>query len=186
MVACLTTWPTFFGSRFFNGDNCHRCLGDVRSIDQPNNDVQMEAGWCRLSRMKRCTRIWLTVAAVAVGIVLLSIVAVAAHTSLRDGSFRQRTFDSISWKTGDVRTRGEMVASLLGQPLLFGRNRDEVLAVLGKPDEDHETLFLYRVDVGRRILWRPFLETLVVQLDGKMRVSRFDTVDGLSTLPPKP
>ena len=70
-----------------------------------------------------------------------------------------------------------MVASLREQSLLRDKTREDVLALLGKPDEDHEGLLRYRVDVGRRIGWRPFLVTLTVQFDGKMRFYRAEVTD---------
>jgi hypothetical protein len=120
---------------------------------------------------------WSTKSKVVVGVVAACILGFAAYTSLRDYSFRQRQFDSSTWKQGDVRVRGEMVESLCAQSLLRDKTRDDVLALLGKPDEDHAGQLRYRVDVGRRIAWRPFLVSLFVEFDDKMRVYRVETVD---------
>jgi hypothetical protein len=100
-----------------------------------------------------------------------------AYTSLRDYSFHPRQFDSIAWQAGDVRLRGQMSESLRTEPFLRDKTRDEVLALLGKPDEDHEGQLRYRLDVGRRIGWRPFLVTLFVEFDDKMHVHRVEIVD---------
>ena len=105
------------------------------------------------------------------------MLGLAGYTSLRDYSFHQRQFETSAWKQGAMRIRGEMVESLRGQSLLHGKTREDVLALLGKPDEDHEGLLRYRIDVGRRIAWRPFLVTLVVEFDGNMRFYRADVVD---------
>lgn len=108
-------------------------------------------------------------------IVVGCILVLAGYTSARDFSFRQRQFDSGTWRNGHVRVRGEMVQSLREQ--LIGKSRDEVLALLGKPDENDQRLLRYRVDVGRRIAWRPFMVTLSVEFDDKLRVYRAETVD---------
>jgi hypothetical protein len=105
------------------------------------------------------------------------MLGLAGYTSLRDYSFHQRQFETSAWKQGAVRVRGEMVESLRGQSLLRDKTREDVLALLGKPDEDHEGLLRYRIDVGRRIAWRPFLVTLIVEFDDKMRFYRADVVD---------
>jgi len=112
-----------------------------------------------------------------VGVAVACVLIVAGYTSLRDYSFRQCQFDSSAWQAGDVRVRGQMSESLRAQSLLRDKTRDEVLALLGKPDEDHEGQLRYRLDVGRRIGWRPFLVTLFVELDDKMRVHRTEIVD---------
>src|SRR5689334_22361339 len=114
---------------------------------------------------------------IVAGVLAVFVVGFAAYTSLRDYSFHQRQFEASAWNQGTVRVRGEMVESLRGQSLLREKTREEVLALLGKPDEDHEGLLRYRVDVGRRIAWRPFLVTLIVEFDDKMRFYRADVVD---------
>lgn len=116
-------------------------------------------------------------APIAIGAVAASVLVVAVYTCLRDYSFRQRQFDSSVWRQGDVRVRGEMVESLRAQPLLREKTRDEILALLGKPDEDHDGQLRYRVDVGRRVAWRPSMVTLFVEFDEKMRVHRAEVVD---------
>jgi hypothetical protein len=120
---------------------------------------------------------WRTKSKVAIGVVAAAILGVAAYTSLRDISFHQRPFDSSVWQRGGLRVRGEMVDSLRDRALLTSRTPDEVIAVLGKPDEDHNGQLRYRVDVGRRIGWQPFFVTLVVNLDDKGRVYQVVTVD---------
>jgi hypothetical protein len=114
---------------------------------------------------------------VAASVVVVCILVAAVYTSLRDYSFRQTRFDSSAWRAGDVRVRGQMAESLRTQSLLRDKTKDEVLALLGKPDEDHESQLQYRLDVGRRIGWRPFLVTLFVEFDDKMRVHRTEIVD---------
>ena len=114
---------------------------------------------------------------VLAGVIVACVLAGAAYTSLRDYSFRPRQFDSIAWQSGDVRVRGQMSESLWTQSLLRDKTRDEVLALLGKPEEDHEGQLRYRLDVGRRIWWRPFLVTLFIEFDDKMRVHRTEIVD---------
>jgi len=113
------------------------------------------------------------------GVLAACILAFVAYTSLHDRSFRERQFDSSAWKQGGVRVRGEMVELLCAQSLMQDKSQDEVLALLGKPEEDNKDKgqLRYRVDVGRRIAWEPFMVSLIVELDGSMRVYRVFTVD---------
>ncbi len=119
----------------------------------------------------------LTLGLVAVFVLAAFLLVVAAYTSLHDRTFSPRQFDSLSWRQGDVRMRGEMTASLQRQALLRNKSRDEVLALLGKPDEDREYQLRYQVDVGRRIAWSRFCEILIVTLDEKHNVDRVERVD---------
>jgi hypothetical protein len=105
------------------------------------------------------------------------ILAFAGYTSIRDLSFRRRPFESSVWKQGDSRVHGEMVESLRGQFLLQAKTKEEVLALLGEPHDDRGALLDYEVDVGRRIAWRPFMLTLVIMFDDKMRVDSVEIVD---------
>lgn len=114
---------------------------------------------------------------IIVGTLLFCGLAFAGYTSLHDPSFRQRRFDSTAWKEGTPRTRGQMVTSLQAQSLLLKKSREEVLALLGRPDEEIQGQLRYRVDVGRRIAWEPFLLTLIVEMDEKAGVYRVVTVD---------
>ena len=110
-------------------------------------------------------------AMILLGTLLLCGLVFAGYTCFHDRSFRQREFDSAAWKVGTARTRGEMVASLQVQSLLQQKTRDEVTGLLGKPDEEHEGgLLRYRVDVGRRIAWEPFLLTLIAVAFGPARL----------------
>jgi hypothetical protein len=112
-----------------------------------------------------------------VGTLLLCGLGLAGYTSFHDRSSHQREFDSNGWKEGNPRTRGQMVASLQAQSLLLKKTRDELLGLLGKPDEEVQGLLRYRVDVGLRIAWEPFLITLAIEFDEKTRVYRAVTVD---------
>jgi hypothetical protein len=114
---------------------------------------------------------------IALGIAVALVLGFVGYTSLRDRSFHALAFDSDAWKQGDARVRGEMVASLCDQSLLRGKAREEVIALLGKAEEDLQGLLRYRVDVGRRVDWKPLLVSLVVEFDDKGRVHRAITVD---------
>ena len=50
-------------------------------------------------------------------------------------------------------------------PLLRDKTREEVLDLLGAPDESHEGQLRYKVDIGRRIGWRPFPVSLFVEFE---------------------
>jgi len=138
------------------------------------------AQFTTLGHMTRLTQ-WSVTAKLTLGLVavlvLMFVLVVAAYTSLHDHTFNPRQFDSQSWKQGDLRMRGEMVESLQSQALLRNKSRDEVLALIGKPDEDRGYQLRYEVDVGRRIAWSRFCEILVVTLDEKQNVDRVERVD---------
>jgi hypothetical protein len=60
-------------------------------------------------------------------------------------------FDALQWANADLRTRGRMVDDLLRRELLLGKNRNEVIQLLGEPDSDsaEELICLsYQVDIG--------------------------------------
>jgi len=112
--------------------------------------------------------------AIAAGVCLLCF---AGYTALRDWSFHQRQFDSALWKQGNARIRGEMVDSLHRGSFLHGKNRDETIDLLGKPDEDHQGVFVYRIDLGRRLAWHSLVETLWVEFNDRLVVSRLERTD---------
>jgi outer membrane protein assembly factor BamE (lipoprotein component of BamABCDE complex) len=114
---------------------------------------------------------------VIVSTVLGCILFLAAYSSVVDHSFREREFNSMIWKQGGVRIRGEMVRSLQGKSVLLGMSKGQVVTLLGNPDEDESVQFRYRVDVGRRVAWKPFLVNLCVGFDEQMRVSSAAMVD---------
>ena len=57
-------------------------------------------------------------------------------------------FDPIAWRNGDYRTRGMMCRSLASSNILVGKNRDEVVQLLGPPDEDWPEFTKYAIDLG--------------------------------------
>jgi hypothetical protein len=120
---------------------------------------------------------WSVKLKVMVGVATICVLGLVAYTSLRDYSFRQREFDPRAWKQGNLRARGEMVDSLQARSLLRDKTREEVLDLLGTPDESHEGQLRYRVDMGRRIGWRPFPVSLLVEFDDKSRVYRVERLD---------
>ena len=111
---------------------------------------------------------------VGLGVILFSF---AGYTSLRDRSYHQRTFDSNTWKQGNPRIRGEMMDSLHRGSFLRGKNREQTINLLGKPDEDHTGVFVYRIDLGRRLGWHPLVESLWVEFDDRLIVSRLEQTD---------
>jgi hypothetical protein len=114
---------------------------------------------------------------VIVSTVAACILFLAAYSSVVDDSFREREFDSMIWQHGNVRIRGEMVRSLTGKAVLLGKSKEQVVTLLGNPDEDESGQFRYRVDVGRRVAWKPFLVNLCVGFDEQRRVSSAAMVD---------
>jgi hypothetical protein len=58
------------------------------------------------------------------------------------------SFDSVEWKKGGARTRGQMIHDLTRQEILIGMSRAQVEATLGRPDQDHKSFIKYAVDTG--------------------------------------
>jgi hypothetical protein len=73
-------------------------------------------------------------------------------------------FSSEKWRTGDPRTRGTMAKSLASSTQLHGKSEKEILALLGKPDK-YDGFLHYRVDIGYRWIFQPYLYDLWVRLD---------------------
>jgi hypothetical protein len=68
--------------------------------------------------------------------------------SCKDIQSNDLEFNPAEWKKADFRVRGRMYDSLLEQRLLLGRTRNEVIELLGKPDEEKNDLVKYAVDLG--------------------------------------
>lgn len=59
--------------------------------------------------------------------------------------FQQREFNSAEWKSGDYQTRGEMAQGKLFQQIyeIKKNQKEEILQLLGKPDEITEAVCCY-------------------------------------------
>jgi hypothetical protein len=59
-------------------------------------------------------------------------------------------FDSTKWLVGDEEAKGKMSKDLVSSRLLIGKNKTEVLELLGTPSytNDISNIFSYKVDLG--------------------------------------
>jgi hypothetical protein len=59
-----------------------------------------------------------------------------------------RSFDSVAWLKGDLRTRGRMCEDLVKRKILIGQTADEAQRLLGQPDKDYVSVLSYKIDLG--------------------------------------
>lgn len=80
------------------------------------------------------------------GSLILFIASICAPSDLKNNN---KAFDAQVWKTGDARTRGQMVRSLLDQKeLLNQKSIAEVVEMLGEPNKRGESFASYHVKYG--------------------------------------
>ena len=99
-------------------------------------------------------------------------------TPVRESLRRQR-FDSVAWKspratTGDYSLRSRMVDDLLSRRILIGKNKKQILALLGKPDSEVGNQFQYSLGWERGWL-KIDGEILVITLDSKGTAIKAET-----------
>jgi len=87
-----------------------------------------------------------------------------------------KKFDPIEWKKGDPVKRGRMLDDLLNTIKLVGREKPEVLRLLGKPDrevkyESGKTAFYYLIS-NKRFAFDPWVENLILEFDEQGRCIR--------------
>ena len=89
------------------------------------------------------------------------------------------TFSTESWGAADAETRGHMLDDLLASHPLKGKTAEEVIDLLGQPDEDGEFGLRYRVGYRGFKLRAPmvFSYTLFIDLDRNGFVERVFTDD---------
>jgi hypothetical protein len=77
--------------------------------------------------------------------------------SCKDFQSNNLPFNQNDWKNADVRVRGRMYRSLLSQNILIGKKRNEIIEILGKPneegdfsgtDEKNKNYLKYEIDLG--------------------------------------
>jgi hypothetical protein len=88
-------------------------------------------------------------------------------------------FNSQKWKTGTALDRGRMSQDLMRNDRLIGLTRPEVWELLGPPDhhfDDNPTLY-YRIDIGFRFGFTPWLYVLHVRFDSAGRVAHVGATD---------
>jgi len=60
----------------------------------------------------------------------------------------EKKFDAEKWKIGSQIDRGNMSTDLVESKILVGKNKSDVLHLLGEPKDSSNTNFHYLVDLG--------------------------------------
>jgi hypothetical protein len=80
---------------------------------------------------------------------LLTFCCFLAFSCTRDFKANNLQFDSVKWKTRELRARGQMTKDLLSRDYLAGKLNQEVLGILGEPENiDNAGSFEYKTDPG--------------------------------------
>ncbi len=72
-----------------------------------------------------------------------------ASSACRDFQSNNLAFSKDEWKKNNIRLRGRMSGSLLEQKhLLAEKTKEEIIEILGEPDESGNHYLKYRIDWG--------------------------------------
>ena len=104
---------------------------------------------------------------------ILAALAVLVYLSVRDPMFDQKAFDTVAWKSGNTRARGEMVYDLEASGILVGKTRQDIVGILGPASRTSEFSLEYTVDVGNRMFFETWMYTLNLQLDDDVVVASY-------------
>lgn len=80
-------------------------------------------------------------------VIILMLVGVMS-SSCTDGKPNDLKFDSIKWKAGNPRQRGQMVHDLFENHGLRGKQRAEIINVLGHGQMNETTFISYEISYG--------------------------------------
>ena len=112
---------------------------------------------------------------IAMGVVILIGIAVIYFSAV-DPSFRSKPFDSGAWKAGDARTRGEMIDDLTRGSYLQDKSKEEVAALLGK-GEERGNAFIYTIDMGVRMAYKPQPFDFALYFDRRDRWTGYEVLE---------
>jgi hypothetical protein len=99
----------------------------------------------------------------AIFILILTITVLSCGTINK--SDNDLDFDSKKWKSGDIRTKGKMTDNLLNDSLLIGKTKDEILEMLGEPDQRTASRLHYTVDPGIEYMNESWTYWFSVEID---------------------
>lgn len=119
--------------------------------------------------VKKKKQLLIVLAIMIAGIVTLYFAAL-------DPSFRFRPFDSVEWRNGNARSRGEMIEDLIDNRRLDGKSKEEITALLGEGTEKDNTVN-YTVDLGVRFGFKPSLFEFAVYFDDNGRVKGYNIIE---------
>ena len=113
---------------------------------------------------------------------LIALCCLFAFSCARDFKANNEKFDSVKWKTRDLRERGRMTDDLLVQSLLNGKSPEDVRSLLGEPENITKAgVMEYETDPGAWLGGAnngPWIHYLIVEF-GKVdnRVERSYIID---------
>lgn len=86
---------------------------------------------------------------------ILTLIMLSCGTNNQSGK-NDLEFNSETWKSGDMRTKGKMTDNILNDSLLIGKTKTEVIKILGEPDQQTESRLHYTVDPGIKYMSEPW------------------------------
>lgn len=81
---------------------------------------------------------------IVVVLVFLSLIIISCDNN----EFTPVSFEHHAWKSGDHELRGKMAHDLLEKKILIGKTREEVIDMLGSPDEETSHFVAYFMNFG--------------------------------------
>jgi len=78
-------------------------------------------------------------------VIIVFCISISSCKDFQDNNLK---FEQNEWKKADVRIRGRMYRSLIEEKILLGKTRDEVIEILGEPEQTDPTFIKYAVDLG--------------------------------------
>ena len=118
----------------------------------------------------------------ATGIILLIIMILFAvyYFVYENDKFRQIPFDSQRWLKSDAYHRGWMMDDLIESKILLNRTEDQIVRILGQPDEIHQRKeyneYQWEYDLGivdsNSIFMPPYDYWLIIIFDERGQVNR--------------
>lgn len=74
-----------------------------------------------------------------------------------------KKFDPSAWQVGSQIERGRMARDLVSSRMLLGRSREQVVGILGDPNERSSASMSYTVDIGHRFGLHPWTYRLCIE-----------------------
>ncbi len=71
--------------------------------------------------------------------IVLLLIGIVLFGCVTDFKSNDVTFDSVEWKNGDLRVRGQMSKDLEKSKVLEGKTKTEVKSLLGEPNHTNDT-----------------------------------------------
>ncbi|MDH3973243.1 MAG: hypothetical protein OEV42_03090 [Deltaproteobacteria bacterium] len=111
----------------------------------------------------------------AVAIIIVAGV-ITIYLSAVDPTFKLKPFNEAAWKSGDARSRGEMVNDLLNSPVLVNKSMEEVKKLLG-PGETRKKNLYYPIELGVKVGFQPSVFELAIIFDRHSRAIDWEIIE---------